>query len=210
MTNMSFNVISGRKVSGPSPEYDVFSDQKAPPLQANGNLNYLQYIDLIGFLWAKAYPEVKYVPMGGKQLYDPDKAYLVYSLESRKTKESNTKPRHRSTVDDPDDDQMKLGIWSQSFDNLISFTALHSNPRTAEEIIESFEDFMIEATPIFKGLGIEELIYNRRLSDDHESRFGEDLSSRSIMYQVTTQKIIVIEMDKIVDIVGQCTVFLNR
>lgn len=207
---MNFNYSFGIESPGaPTPDMDVYYHQKAPRIQARGNLTLLEYIDLIEYLWKKGYPEIIYQPMGAKKTWDPERGYIVWELESRVPKENNVKPRHQQVYDHPEDSNRKISIWTQSFNNLIGFTALHQNPRTAEEIIEQFEEFMIEATPILKELGIEELLYSRRISDRTEKRFGEDLSARTVLYMATTQRVIPVEQHKLNEIVGELKVFIE-
>lgn len=182
---------------------------RTAPLQAARNLSYLDYIDLIEFVWGLAHPEIIFGPIKPDKTYDPEKGYLAYSLENRVTAQNNTKPRPRQEVDHPENPQERIGIWTQSFNNIISFTALHRNPRVADEIIESFEDFMIEATPLFKHLGIEEMVYGRRISDDHEKRYGEDIAARTVYYSVTTQKVLLINQSKLQELVQAVTTNLT-
>jgi hypothetical protein len=207
---MEFNYGFGvNSPGGRDPDMDVKWPNKAPRIRARGNLKFLDYIDLIEYIWKKGNPEVIFQPMGAKRVYDPERAYLIYELDSRVPKDNNTKPRHQETFDHPDDPNRKVSIYTQSFNNLVSFTALHQNPRTAEEIIEDFEDFMMEACPIFKGLGIEEFIYNRRISDRMDKKYGEDLSARTVLYMVTTQKTMPVEQRKLQEVIGQLTVMLD-
>jgi hypothetical protein len=46
-------------------------------------------------------------------------------------------------------------------------------------------------------MGLEELQYGRRASDEHKTRFGEDLAARSVIYVVGVQKIITTEVNKL-------------
>lgn len=201
---MEFNYSFGKNSPGaPSPELDVPYSYKAPRIQANGNLKFLEYIDLIEHLWKKNAPEIIFQPLGSKKVFNPERGYITYELDSRVPKESNIKPRLQEKYDHPDNSNLKIAVYSQSFDNYVNFTAFHSNPRTAEEIIESFEQFMFEVTPVFKGAGLEEFIYSRRLPDNWEKRFGTDIASRTLVYMVTTQKIITIDQRKLQEIVGE-------
>lgn len=207
---MDWNKGLGTQAPGAmDPDMNVKWPNKAPRIQAKGNLQFLEYIDLIEHLWKKGYPEIIFQPMGPKKTFNPDRAYIVYELDSRVPKENNLKARHQATYDHPDDSNRKIAIYTQSFNNLVSFTALHQNPRTAEETIEEFEDFMFDAAQVFKELGIEEFLYNRRLSDRAEKRYGEDLAARTVLYMVTTQKIHPIEQNKLQEVVGELAILMN-
>lgn len=203
---MEFNYAHSKQAD-PNWTGDLYAAAKMPqhmqtaPLQAQRNLSFLQYIDLVELLWGMAHPEITFGPIKPDKAYDPDKGYIAYSLENRVTTPNNTKPRFRQEVDHPTKDGDRISIWTQSFQNTISFTSLHRNPRVAEETIEAFEDFIIEGTPVFKRLGIEELVYGRRIADDHDRRYGEDISARTVYYQVTTQKVMPVEQSKLKELI---------
>jgi len=77
----------------------------------------------------------------------------------------------------------------------------YSGPEVAEKIIETFEDFMLEYTPVFKRLGASELVYARRLSDSEENRDATDVNKRTVTYMLTTEKLIGMEVGTIEKIV---------
>jgi hypothetical protein len=171
-----------------------------PRIQAPYNITYLGFIDLIEYLWIKAHPEIIFTPFADNNVYDPELGYVVYSLVNREPKQNNPKPRYQEAIDNPDNINKKMVIFTQSFINSIRFTAVHKSPRVAEELIEVFEDFMLEHTPIFKRFGLEELQYGRRASDEHKGRFGEDLAARSVIYMVVIQKIVITDINKLEEI----------
>lgn len=207
---MDFNYSIGLQAPGaPNPDMDVFYYQKAPRIQAQGNLTLLQYMDLLEFLWKGGYPEIIFQPMGAKKEFNPERAYIIWELDNRVPKDNNAKPRYQETYDHPTDPNRKIAIWTQSFNNFVSFTVIHMNPRTAEEIMEQFELFMFQATPIFKQFGLEEFLYGRRVSDHTEKRYGEDMSAKTIVYMVTTQTVIPIDQNKLREVVGAVRIFLN-
>jgi hypothetical protein len=179
------------------PELNRFYGEDIPSITAKGNLTYLQFIDQIQHLWNKSNPEIDFMPYASNHIFNPEKGYIIYSLEMRKPQANNSKPRVHEVVDHPDDDTKKLVVYIQSFENLIRFTAVHKDPRTSEEIIEQFEDFMIWVTPIFIKSGIENFFYGRRISDNHDARLGDDLALRAINYLVITQKILTVDMAKL-------------
>jgi len=181
-----------------SSEYRQNYGQELPPIQAKGNLTYLQFIDLIEALWNFGHPEIQFIPYGPiNQRFDSDQGYIVYGLEVRKPKANHPRPRLFETRTHPTDPTKLVAIFLENFENMISFTAVHKNPRIAEEMIEAFEDFIIEMTPVLKKKGLEQISYYMRQHDRHEKRFGDDVASRSIVYQVGTQKIIITDVEKL-------------
>lgn len=161
-------------------------------LRAGGNLTYLQFIDLLSVLWARNNAEVIIAPFGNREKYDPEKGYIIYNLESKKPSENNLKPRFREDVVRTDAGDFQGTIFSQTFDHLIEFTAVHKHPRIAEEILESFEDFMMFVQPNLKYAGVEDFYYTRRVTDRDQTRFGTDLAFRSVMYLARLQKLLIV------------------
>jgi len=131
--------------------------------------------------------------------YEDTDAIITYSLELRKTHSVEPKPRMRQIAN------RDIYIYGQRFQNIISFTAMapvgkrlgsnknsiqddHDNAYLVESLIEAFEDFMLEYTPIFKKIGASELTYSRRLSDSEINREQKDVHKRTVTYMLTTEK----------------------
>ena len=178
-----------------------------PPLQAQGNLTYIEFISAVKALWENAYPNIKIKPVqNGDYAEYP---VIAYGLELRRAHSVEPKPRSRVS---PAKD---IVIFGQRFQNIVSFTVItkadsaelkgsssrYSGPEVAEKIIETFEDFMLEYTPVFKRLGASELVYARRLSDLEEIRDATDVNKRTVTYMLTTEKLIGMEVGTIEKIV---------
>lgn len=176
-----------------------------PPLQATGNLTYLEFIAIVKALWENAYPDIKLEPTAsGKYAEYP---VIVYGLELRKTHTGEPKPRTRNTQAYND-----ILVFGQRFQNVVSFTIMtkadqassrtdlekrYSGAVVADNLAEIFEDFMLEHTPVFKRLGAAELIYSRRLSDAELNRENTDVIKRTVTYMLTTEKLIATSVDTI-------------
>jgi hypothetical protein len=131
--------------------------------------------------------------------YEDTDAIITYSLELRKTHSVEPKPRMRQITSND------VYIYGQRFQNIIAFTAMspvgkrlgsnpnsidddHDNAYLVESLIETFENFMLEYTPIFKKIGASELTYSRRLSDSEVNRDQKDVHKRTVTYMLTTEK----------------------
>lgn len=169
-------------------------------LRARGNLTYIQFIKLVKNLWAQAHPDIPIIPTG-----DDERAVypsIMYGLELRKSHASDPKMRFREMVYDAD--KQPYLVSGQKFDNVVSFTAItEKEPELAEEVIEVFEDFMIEMTPIFKEMGVSEILYSRRYADSEESRAGEGVVKRKVAYLVRLEKIVSVKKETINNILIQ-------
>lgn len=170
-----------------------------PPLQASGNLTYIEFISMVKIIWQNAYPDIKVVPtQSGNYASYP---VIVYGLELRRPHTVEPKPRTRFTS------SKEVSVFGQRFQNIVSFTVItksssagvigsnarYSGPEAADQIIEIFEDFMLEYTPVFKRLGASELVYARRLSDSEENRSATDVNKRTVTYMLTTEKLFAME-----------------
>jgi len=203
---MKFNYSTDSQGANIDPEYMRQYGEDLPPIQAKGNLSYLQFIDVLTKTWKILHPEIDFVPLGGKKTFDPEKGYIIYSLESRRPSDNNSKPRMHRVIDDPDNNEKKVIVYTQSFNNLIKFIAVHQSPRVSEELLDAFEDFMLYMEPILKKLGLQHCFYDRRMPDEHGSRYGEDVSARIVSYLVITQKILTVDIDVIEDIILKLTI----
>ena len=178
------------------------------PLQASGNLSYLEFVAVVKALWENAYPDIKIKPtQSGTYAEYP---VIVYGLELRKSHTSEPKPRTRTSQTNTN-----VVVFGQRFQNIVSFTVIteanagakqgssarYSGPEVADNIIEIFEDFMLEHTPVFKRLGASEFVYSRRLSDSEENRDSTDICKRTVTYMLTTEKLFAQNVDLIESIV---------
>jgi len=132
---------------------------------------------------------------------------MVYALELRKPNANEPKMRLREEV--VTTGEIHYLVQGQRFENLLVFSAISKGgPELAESVIEAFEDFMLEYTPVFKRLGVSEILYSRRTPDDEQARFSEDLDKRSVAYVVVIEKLRAIEIAKIEEIILNVRQFL--
>lgn len=175
-----------------------------PRLRASGNLSYLEFIALVQQLWSGVHPDIPFLATGGNQT--AKFPAITYSLQLRKTHPSEPKMRIREEIATSPDQEAML-ISAQRFQNVVNFTAATENdPETAEQLIEAFEDFMMEYTPVFKEMGVSEFVYARRLPDAEVSRPGEDLVQRTVSYLVTTEKVIRSSVAKLNNVIAHIRV----
>jgi hypothetical protein len=140
-------------------------------------------------------------------------AIIGYHLELRKSHTTEPKPRMRQNVL-----SNSVTIYGQKFQNVVGFTVMSkvgtfqgANSTTTrddldaavlcDQVMEAFEDFMLEYTSIFKAAGASELVYSRRLSDSEINRDGKDIHKRTVTYMLTTEKTFAIANNRIEKIV---------
>lgn len=178
-------------------------------LKAQGSLTYLEFIDIVKYLWEQAHPDVYLVANQGTNQQDLDRAYIVYSLELRRAVSNEPKRKFREKIWDSESNKW-VWITGQRFLNIVAFTIIHTDPRVAEEVIEVFERFMTEYTPVFKAVGASDFLYARRLADSQENRQGSDISKRTVTYQLTTEIVEALPVDTIKEIVFNIRVMLTN
>jgi hypothetical protein len=164
---------------------------------------------LVKVLWGNAYPQIDFESeSGGSYAKFP---IITYGLELKRTHSSEPKPRTRFLPKDADEI-----IYGQRFQNIVAFNVYtranradipnDENPgyvgaEAADRIMEVFEDFMLEHTPIFKRLGASEFVYSRRVSDSRLARDGIDVCKRTVTYMLTTEKLILTSISRIEKII---------
>jgi hypothetical protein len=202
-------------------ESDVNSDYLRSPglmqgteVVSTGTLTYMQFIAILKNLWETGTPNVPVLPVsvGKTDTLDKYPAIIGYAMELRKAHTSEPKPRFREHVKN-----QEYTVFGQRFQNIISFSIMskvgtfQGNDYTitrddvdtavlCDELIERFEDFMQEYTPVFKAAGASELIYSRRLSDTEMNRESTDVHKRVVTYMVTTEKTFLIPNNLISEI----------
>lgn len=187
-----------------------------PRLQAEGNLTYLEFIAVVKALWDQLHPDIEIVPTSnGKYAKYP---CITYGLELKRAHTSEPKPRTRQNLTD-----ISQHIYGQRFQNVVAFTVItradagtieatigtdqhttelrYVGAEVADRIMEVFEDFMLEYTPVFKRLGASEFVYARRYSDAEVNRDQTDVNKRVVTYMLTTEKLLATTYEKIEKII---------
>ena len=189
------------------------------PLRARGNLSYLDFIRLLGKVWVDSIgvrpdgvtPRVPFQATD-TALSDPDYPLITYSLQMRKPLSNEPKAKVREMVEDTGGH--KIQIKGQRFENYVKFSVLDrvfpDGVMNAEEILDIFETFMEQMTPLFKELGLSDIFYGRRDIDMEKSRPGTDVVERSVVYIVITEKVTRIDVWKLEQILVSARTFLVK
>lgn len=178
------------------------------PLRAEGNLNYLEFIGLVKYLWEEAHPDIDLQPTQANEY--TKYPLITYGLELRKTFADEPKSRYREQIVQEDEDENYI-IYGQRFTNLIRFTVITRNePELCDQIIELFEEFMDEMTPVFKRLGVSEFTYGRRLPDHEGNRVGQDTCERAVAYMVVLERVSQVTVDKLEEFCVNARLFVDN
>jgi len=179
----------------------------AKRMKADGNLSYLEFIEVVKMLWENSHPDIPIVAtFGGAFALYP---CIAYGIELKRSHSQEPKMRYRDKV--LGEDGKFYIIEGQRFQNLISFTVIvqanaasisgddkrYVGAEVADRVMERFEDFMLEYTPVFKKLGASEFVYARRSSDLETNMDQTDVVKRTVMYMLTTEKLAVFAVDAV-------------
>jgi hypothetical protein len=193
-------------------EAKFYNDSDPRRLKAEGNLSFLSFIEIVKMLWENSYPDIPIVAtFGGKFAKYP---CIAYGTELKRAHSQEPKTRYRERV--LGDDNVYYIVEGQRFQNIISFAVMveanagqldgdiqrYEGAEVADRIIEIFEDFMMEYTPVFKRLGASEFVYARRMSDTEINMDQTDIIKRMVTYMLTTEKIVVSAVGRIEQIVA--------
>jgi len=180
-------------------------------LKAEGNLSYLEFIEVVKLLWENSYPDIPIVPtFGGAFATYP---CIAYGIELKRAHNQEPKMRYRDKA--LGEDGKYYIIEGQRFQNVVSFTVVvqadagqikedstrYVGAEVADRVMEKFEDFMLEYTPVFKRLGASEFVYARRVSDTETNMDQTDVVKRTVLYLLTTEKLSVSRVDTVEKIV---------
>jgi hypothetical protein len=184
-----------------------FHNTDARRHKADGNLGYLEFIQVVKALWEGSYPDIPMVAtFGGSYASYP---CIAYGMELKRSHSQEPKMRYRDKV--LGENGIFYIIEGQRFQNLISFTIMvqanagqldgdtvrYVGAEVADRIVERFEDFMLEYTAVFKKLGASEFVYARRASDSEINMDQTDVIKRTVMYMLTTEKLAVFSVDAV-------------
>ena len=165
------------------------SEMPEKMMKADYNISYPEFVQLVENLWENTAPDIPLFPRQGQQYRQLP--CVCYHMETKVPVPYDPKEKFRERI--TDENGKVYNIVGQKFDSIIVFSVMSESPKRAEQILEAFEDFMLEFTPVFKALGVSDIFYSRRVSDTEGSRRGADINERAASWRVTFEKIKVVE-----------------
>lgn len=188
------------------------SNPKPVKQKAEKGCTLFECISMIATLVELAMPGVRFEPDEGKvmsldAMQNFDKPVITYSVVQRETK-SEIKPRLRELIEEADGNngEKRVGeVWGQKFKCLIQFNVFASVYKEAEQVMEKFEETIIQHAGFLKRNGVAEIFFNRHLTDSHFDTMRETLSIRNLEYYVEIEKLTVMFKEKInqIEIIAQ-------
>lgn len=178
------------------------------PQKADKNASLDNFIEMIAKLVSKTMDNVIFKPdEGARIIVDPDlkldKAYVTFDVIDRKP-ELELKPRIRETFVEKDDKGNETGrygnVYGQVHKCVIQFNVFAAEYKTANAVMNNFEDMMFAYSHFLKRNGVRELYFQRHFTDYNYNTFRQTTSVRSLWYYVELEKLNVIYEGEITDI----------
>jgi len=99
------------------------------------------------------------------------------------------KPRQREQLKDPQVQGHSVIVTGQWFDNIVQFDALYSDNKSAERLIEWFEQFMRLYRGVLEREGVAQMFFWSRKGDDTTREWRQPLWKRSMQYYFRTEQL---------------------
>ena len=183
-------------------------------LRAEQSISFDEFIELLVKLVEKALYEdqVKMSPDEGATINDRDKPinnpYIFFKIISGKTINSvkprlmeNTirrapgHPEYRPDNKYPVKENIEeegVEVYRHAFEYILQFDIFASSYATANKVLKDFEELMYDYTGYVKSRGVNELLYDQRLTDESNVQYREKYSVRSVRYILRIDKIFVV------------------
>ena len=83
-------------------------------------------------------------------------------------------------------------VYRHAFEYILQFDIFASSYATANKVLKDFEELMYDYTGYVKSRGVNELLYDQRLTDESNVQYREKYSVRSVRYILRIDKIFVV------------------
>ena len=176
--------------------------------RASKNASLYDFLDMTAKIVDYAMSDYKVTFLTDEQeniLKDPeipfDNPCISYRVKYRKPKnEYKPIPREEIVECDENGNQRMGYIYGQFFDCIIQFNIFASENKTANKVMEKFEELMIAYAGYFKKEGVSEIYFKEQVTDEEYNNFRETLSVRNLRYYVQIDKLTVIFNRRLDDI----------
>jgi len=171
--------------------------RETPRLQSKIGATLPDFIEMVAKIVSKAAKErnVIFEPDEGArpqvdQHLSLNEPHIYYEVLSR-VPCMELKPRERQEILDTDDKGVsrKGRVWGQRFECHVQFNILAGDYKTADKVMELFEDLIFNFTSYFKKNGVAEILFEGQATDHNLDAYRQALSVRSLQYCVWVEKL---------------------
>ncbi len=173
--------------------------EKIPPLQANKSATLEDFIEMVNNVSLKALKKynVEFIPDEGARLQKDfktnlEKSYILYQVISREPL-LELKPRTRQDIIEHNSvesiTERHGTVWGQKSLAVVQFNILACDYKTANKVMNVFEELIFKYTAYFKKNGVAEILFKKQLTDQNLDYYRQSLSVRSLQYEVRIEKL---------------------
>jgi hypothetical protein len=165
--------------------------------KADGNAGLEDLIEMIAELVARSSKmkqlNVKFeADEGAKITSDPsyilNHPFIMYSLLYRRPYK-NLKPNFRESFSRDTDKGRQVGsLYAQKMECVVQFDIVACDYKTVNNVMNYFENLMLEGTAYFKSKGVIEVIFQQQLTDKSLENLRDRTSIRSLQYYIIIEK----------------------
>lgn len=216
MNNLEELLSEVDNINPDTPEEEIREDNCKEPhggtaidmQRADKNASLYDFLDMVALIVDNAMEEYNVEFLTDEQqniLKDPEipinKAYISYKVRNRvPSKEYKPIAREEIIECDEKNEQRKGMIFGQTFDCIVQFNVFSTENKLANQVMEKFEELMIQYAGYFKKQGVRDLYFKEQVTDSEYNNFRETLSVRNIRYYVQVEKLMVIFNRRINDV----------
>lgn len=175
-------------------------EKQVPTQKANKCASLFDFIKMVSKVMKNTMKEVSFeMDEGSRPIIDQavtiNEPRIYYQLLSRKLVPEDTKPRLRESgiKEQTEDNSFRyVSIYGQKFNCIVQFDIMcpkTSVNQTADEVMNNFEEMLINYTHYFKKNGVSELLFDMQTTDHNLDAYRQVCSVRSIQYKVTIEKL---------------------
>lgn len=166
--------------------------------RAEGNAQLIDFIKMVGLIVESVYADsdikVTYMPKSKAYflIEDADERFtnpiITFKIMQREIKEgTGKKPQMKESFFENDDDRSVI-VYQQSFSSIIRFQFLSLEYNTAYNIMDNFEDMLIEYSSEIKKKGIVNFYLLKQNEDNYYIDNRDKIDELTLDYYVETQK----------------------
>ncbi|ARC67426.1 hypothetical protein B14_200215 (plasmid) [Bacillus licheniformis] len=174
---------------GRGPLLDAYVDNR---LRADKPITFLGFIDDLRQLWVAAGKKGEIIRKRPLKR-DSVSPVITYRLKKRTINDQfkDIKPRYRGTVKHPYIPGEWVKMFGQMFDLLVEFSIYSRSAEEADELVIEFEEFLQLYAGYFKKNGVQEILFKEQGEDDVVEEQRVDTPTRSLLYVIRFEKIII-------------------
>lgn len=162
---------------------------------SKANINLFEFIKQLQSICDVVMPGVQFIPDDKKGIYiQPnakiDTPFISYKTKSRRSfKERKLMERHEFLEKTDESIEARIGtLFAQRFKCYVQFNIFASGYNIVEEVMDKFEDVIIDYASAFKEAGLVEIFFEEQIEDEKYDSYRQIASVRNLIFFVLFEK----------------------